>query len=150
VVFTLGNTAVDFAKEYYAATSIVEIGNFVYDASARLQKHTFSKVVFITSVAKMTKVAQGFKNTHNKFGSIDFTEVRLWIEKELHYSLEDEEFLTLKGVLQTLPKEYHNDFVKFITQKSAEQFKKWFLELGVATQEIEIITLPQKVKVLMQ
>ena len=149
VVFTLGNTAVDFAKEHYDETSIVEIGNFVYDASARLTKHRFKKVVFITSVAKMTKVAQGFKNTHNKFGSIDFTEVRLWIEKELHYNLADEEFLTLKGVLQTLPKEYHKDFVKFITYKSAEQFRRWFLELGVETQEIEIITLPQKIKVLL-
>ncbi len=150
VVFTLGNTAVDFAKEYYDATSIVEIGNFVYDASARLKKHRFKKVVFITSVAKMTKVAQGFKNTHNKFGSIDFTEVRLWIEKELCFSLEDEEFLTLKGVLQTLPKEYHENFVKFITQKSAEQFKRWLFELEVEVEEIEIVTLPQKIKVLIR
>jgi cobalt-precorrin-5B (C1)-methyltransferase len=150
IIFTLGNTAVDFAKEYYDETSIVEIGNFVYDASARLQKHRFKKVVFITSVAKMTKVAQGFKNTHNKFGTIDFTEVRSWIEHELHYTLCDEEFLTLKGVLQTLPKEYHKDFVAFITQKSAEQFKQWFLELKIEIKEIEIITLPQKIRVLLQ
>ena len=147
IVFTLGNTAVDYAKEYYDETSIVEIGNFVYDASARLKKHRFERVIFITSVAKMTKVAQGFKNTHNKFGTIDFAEVRVWIEDELHYSLEDEEFLTLKAVLQTLPQKYHDDFVGLITKKSAQQFLAWLESLEVATQEIEVITLPQKKRV---
>ncbi len=146
VVFTLGNTAVDFAKEHYNETSIVEIGNFVYDASARLKKHSFEKMVFITSVAKMTKVAQGFKNTHNKFGTIDFNEVREWIEKELCYSLEDEEFLTLKGVLQSLPKEYHQKFLAFITHRSAKRFQVWFEELGVGVRSIELITLPNKIK----
>ena len=146
VVFTLGNSAVDFAKESYEETSIVEIGNFVYDASQRLQKHSFKKLLFITSVAKMTKVAQGFKNTHNKFGSIDFSEVREWIEDELQLPLSSEEFLTLKGVLQTLPKESHEQFVKLLTKKAALMLKKWLEELNIQTQELEIITLPNNIK----
>jgi cobalt-precorrin-5B (C1)-methyltransferase len=146
VVFTLGNTAVDFAKEHYNETSIVEIGNFIYDASERLNNHNFKRLVFITSVAKMTKVAQGFKNTHNKFGTIDFDEVREWIQNGLDFDLGTEEFVTLKGVLQTLPKEYHNRFVQLMTQKSVEQFRRWFLKLDVGVQEIELITLPQKIR----
>jgi len=146
IVFTLGNTAVDFAKEHYLETSIVEIGNFVYDASERLQKHRFKKVVFITSIAKMTKVAQGFKNTHNKFGTIDFTEVREWIKDELEYHLPDEEFVTLKAVLQSLPQEYHDKFVAYITHKSALQFKEWFLDLDVETKRVEIVSLPKSIK----
>ena len=146
VVFTLGNTAVDFAKEHYDETSIVEIGNFVYDASARLKKHSFKKVVFITSVAKMTKVAQGFKNTHNKFGTIDFNEVKNWIQNDLGFDLGEEEFVTLKGVLETLPKEYHDDFVQLMTKKSVEQFHLWLVELGVEVDEIELITLAQKMQ----
>jgi len=145
VVFTLGNTALDYAKEHYHETSIVEIGNFVYDASARLKKHNFQKLVFVTSVAKMTKVAQGFKNTHNKFGTIDFTELREWIEEALHFSLGDEEFVTLKGVLQSLPKEYHEPFLRFVTKRSAYVFEEWLRELEVEVRSVELVTLPNKI-----
>jgi len=146
IVFTLGNTAVDFAKELYDATSIIEIGNFIYDASAKLKKHKFKKMVFITSVAKMTKVAQGFKNTHNRFGTIDFDVVREWIEDELKFTLRDEEYLTLKALLQTLPEEYHMPFVRFLTKKSTLVFQKYFKELGIYTKKVELITLPNKIK----
>ena len=146
VVFTLGNTAVDFAREYYSETSVVEIGNFIYDASAKLQNHQFKKVVFITSIAKMTKLAQGFKNTHNKFGTIDFTEVREWIEEEFKYRIQEENFVTLKGVLLSLPQEYHEAFTRLITHKSALKFKEWFLDLGVETKIVEIITLPKSIR----
>ncbi len=142
IVFTLGNSAVDYAKEIYDEVSIVEIGNFVYDASAILQKHNFEKMVFITSVAKMTKVAQGFKNTHNKFGTIDFKEVRRWLQKGLNIDLIDEEFLTLKAILEELHPHEKERFVEFLTQKAAEQLKKWFVKLQLNTKDIKLITLP--------
>ncbi|MEO1937170.1 MAG: cobalt-precorrin-5B (C(1))-methyltransferase CbiD [Sulfurimonas sp.] len=145
IVFTLGNTAVDFAKEHYDEVSIIEIGNFVYDATARLKKHHFKKLLFITSVAKMTKVAQGFKNTHNRYGTIDFEKVKKWLREELSVELEDEEFVTLKGVLQSLPKEYHQDFVELLTQKAAKQLKEWLRELGVEIESVEVVTLPYKI-----
>ena len=141
IVFTLGNTAHDYAKNLYDATNIVEIGNFVYDASEKLKKHSFKKVIFITSVAKMCKVAQGFKNTHNRFGTIDFLVVREWLENELRLRLPDEEFLTLKAVLQTLNDKENNAFVKLIGAKSALMFKKWFDELDIDTKELEIATI---------
>lgn len=144
IVFTLGNSAVDFAKEFYDETSIVEIGNFVYDALAKLHKHHFKKIVFITSVAKMTKVAQGFKNTHNRFGSIDFDEVKQWLVDELDLSL-DGEFLTLKGVLEALETEQQNRFVKQVSKKSALVLDKWCNQLGVIVDSIEVITLPQQI-----
>jgi len=145
IVFTLGNTAVDFAKEHYDEVSIVEIGNFVYDAMARLKKHHFKKLLFITSVAKMTKVAQGFKNTHNKYGTIDFEEVKKWLCEELDVALGDEEFVTLKGVLQSLSEEYHQGFVELIVTKSVIQMEKWYNELGLKINDIEAIVLPYKI-----
>ena len=148
IVFTLGNTAVDFAKEHYEATSIVEIGNFVYDAMARLKKHHFKKLLFITSVAKMTKVAQGFKNTHNKYGTIDFDEVKKWLREELGVELGNEEFVTLKGVLQSLPQEVHPAFVELLTQKAARRLQEWSRELGVDIESVEVVTLPQKISFL--
>ena len=146
IVFTLGNTAVDFAKEHYDEVSIVEIGNFVYDAMARLKKYRFKKLLFITSVAKMTKVAQGFKNTHNKYGTIDFNQVKKWLREELGVELADEEFVTLKGVLQSLPKEYHQAFVELLTQKALTQLEVWLKELAVDLSCVEVVTLPKKIR----
>jgi len=146
IIFTLGNSAHDYAKRYYDESSIIEIGNFVYDALERLGKHSVKKVIFITSVAKMCKVAQGFKNTHNRYGSIDFDEVRLWLKSELHYDLGEEEFVTLKGVLQTLPNEYEEPFVKLLGYKSAQKLQEWFIELGLDVREVETITLPNEIK----
>ncbi|WP_418640892.1 cobalt-precorrin-5B (C(1))-methyltransferase CbiD [Sulfurimonas sp. ST-27] len=146
IIFTLGNSAHDFAKKYYNESSIIEIGNFVYDASSRLKKHRIKKLIFITSVAKMCKVAQGFKNTHNKYGSIDFDEVKIWLNSELNFELGNEEFVTLKGVLQTLPDEYKEPFIKLLGYKSALRLKEWFLELGLHVHEVETITLPNEIK----
>ena len=146
IVFTLGNSAVDFAKELYDEVSIVEIGNFVYDASKRLQKHNFKKMVFVTSVAKMTKVAQGFKNTHNRFGTIDFSKVKECLKNELNIELIDEEFLTLKAVLAELDTQEKKAFVELLSKKAVEQLKEWFAELELQTKHLEVITLPSGLK----
>ncbi|MBA1438336.1 MAG: cobalt-precorrin-5B (C(1))-methyltransferase [Epsilonproteobacteria bacterium] len=146
IIFTLGNTAHDYAKEHYEATSIVEIGNFVYEALKHLQKHQIKKVVFITSIAKMCKVAQGFKNTHNKYGTIDFALVKDWLFLELGYKLEDEEFSTLKGVLETIPDRYRKEFVKLLGYKAAKQLQKWCDTMALDVAQVETITLPQKIK----
>lgn len=141
IVFTLGNTALDYAKDLYNETNIVEIGNFVYDASEKLKKHSFKKVIFVTSVAKMCKVAQGFKNTHNKFGTIDFNLVKKWLENDLHFTLPPEEFLTLKAVLQTINEEEVVPFVTLLGEKSTLMFKRYFSELKINTKELEIVTI---------
>ena len=141
IVFTLGNSAYDYAKNLYSETNIVEIGNFVYDATERLKKHSFKRMLFITSVAKMCKVAQGFKNTHNRFGTIDFEVVREWLKSELDFTLADEEFLTLKALLETLQEEESQAFVKLLGRKSAMMFRRWFEELQVDTKRVEIVTI---------
>jgi cobalt-precorrin-5B (C1)-methyltransferase len=89
-------------------------------------------------------VAQGFKNTHNKFGTIDFDEVREWLEKELGFEPPCEEFSTLKAVLQTIKEEEVEPFVKLLGQKSSLMFAKWFRELKIDTKELEILTIHEK------
>jgi len=144
IVFTLGNSAHDYAKKHYNETSIVEIGNFVYDALEKLKKYHFKKIVFITSVAKMAKVAQGAKNTHNRFGGIDFDEVKKWLDEGLDVTLEGE-FVTLKGVLEVL--EHKEDFVKIISNKALVQLQSWSKEIDIRYDTIDVITLPYKIKV---
>jgi len=146
LVLTLGNSAVDEAKESYDDVSIVEIGNFIYDTLARMKKHRFKKLLFITSVAKMTKVAQGFKNTHNRYGTIDFDEIKCWIKDEFGVDFKEDEFVTLKGVLQTLDDKYHKEFITNITNKALLRIQKWMVELDMKVDEIEVLTLPRKIK----
>jgi len=144
IVFTLGNTAFDYAKEIYKEISIVEIGNFIYDATKCLKNHAFKKIVFITSVAKMCKVAQGFKNTHNKFGTIDFSEVQQWIQEELNISLEDEEYLTLKALLQNLKDDDRKEFIELLGYKASKIFQSYIQEIDLSINNIKIVTLDDK------
>jgi len=146
LVLTLGNSAVDEAKESYNDISIVEIGNFVYDALTKMKKHRFKKLLFITSVAKMTKVAQGFKNTHNRYGTIDFDEIKCWIKDEFGVDFKEDEVVTLKGVLQILDDKYHKEFITNITNKALLRLQKWMIELDMKVDEIEVLTLPRKIK----
>ncbi|MBL0707659.1 MAG: cobalt-precorrin-5B (C(1))-methyltransferase [Sulfurimonas sp.] len=141
IVFTLGNTAHDYANAHYDEEQVVEIGNFIYDSSKMLKNTKFKKVVFITSVAKMCKIAQGCKNTHNRFGGIDFDEVFSWLNDELDIDLQNQEFVTLKAVLQKLTDEQTKLFTSLLGYKSAKSFKKWFLELDIDIKQLNIITL---------
>ena len=141
IVFTLGNTAHDYANKHYDNTLVVEIGNFIYDASQRLSGTNFKKMVFISSVAKMCKIAQECKNTHNRFGGINFDEVKFWLKEELDFDLGEDDYLTLKAVLQKLSPAQVKLFSSFLGYKAGKSFKRWFLELGIAINNIEIITL---------
>ena len=142
IIFTLGNTAYDYAKKHFHESSIIEVGNFVYDALALLKPYPFKKLIFITASAKMTKVAQGFKNTHNRYGSIDFKKIKYALNIKVGIDLKDEEFLTLKAVLETLNKKQKKLFVEFITQEAALQLQKWVMALKLPLHQIETITLP--------
>jgi len=122
VVFTLGNSAYDYAKQYYNEQNIIEIGNFVYESLQLLFNTNIKKILFIASVAKMTKVAQGCKNTHNRFGGIDFKEVNKWL-KSINISPQEE--VTLKGVLENLSDNEVERFLELLHKKSSKQLKLW-------------------------
>ncbi len=142
IIFTLGNTAHDYANNNYDKNIVVEIGNFIYDASKKLNGTNIKKIIFITSVAKMCKVAQKCKNTHNRFGGIDFNEVKFWLKKELDFDFDvSNEYLTLKAILQKLSTKQTQLFISFLGYKAGDSFKRWFLELDIDIKEIEIITI---------
>ena len=122
VIFTLGNSAFDYAKKYYNQQNIIEVGNFVYESLQLLKDRKFQKVIFITGVAKMTKVAQGCKNTHNRFGGIDFDEVNIWLES-LNISHQQE--ITLKALLENLTQEERDRFLSLLKDKSTKQLYRW-------------------------
>jgi cobalt-precorrin-5B (C1)-methyltransferase len=127
LVFTLGNSALKYAKQKYEDEQIIEIGNFVYDSLKIAKSLHVKSVLFICGIGKMTKVTQGFKNTHNRFGVIDFKLLKNKIKATLNVEVDTEKTLTVKGIVGQL--EELNLLDKFYTmiEKSADkQLKLWY------------------------
>ncbi|WP_419767071.1 cobalt-precorrin-5B (C(1))-methyltransferase CbiD [Arcobacter sp.] len=124
--FTLGNSALEVAKKYSNEEAIIEIGNFVFDSIEIAVKEGAKEVIFLCGIGKMTKVYQGFKNTHNRFGVIDFELLQKDIEEKLGFKVDIQSTLTVKGISQELEKYgLLVEFYKMITKKANEQIKHW-------------------------
>ena len=138
--FTLGNSAFNVAKKHSSEEAIIEIGNFVYDAIKIATDLGVQEVVFLCGIGKMTKVYQGFKNTHNRFGVIDFKQLQYDIEDELGVRVDIESTLTVKGITEELEKKgVLKEFYKMITLKANKQIKLWH-----KTSNVKTIILEQK------
>ena len=132
IIFTLGNIALKVANEYINSLDenkqnefyIIEIGNFIYDSiSLALNKEIYNIELYI-GIAKSVKVALGFKNTHNRFGSIDMSVVALWGD----YDIKD--CITIKALRDKI--EDKNSFDNIVIEKTKDQLKDWFdKEIGL-------------------
>ena len=119
IIFTLGNTAYKKVKEMNSNSYIIEIGNFIYDGIKLAVDIKFKYIELWLGIGKTVKIAQGFKNTHNRFGGIDFTKVQKWVNIAI------KECLTIKGVRELLG-EKSERFDNMAKEKTKEQLKKWF------------------------
>mgnify|MGYP000455747645 CR=1 FL=1 len=95
----------------------------------------------ITEDGKVIKILyQGFKNTHNRFGVIDFEKLKNDIKNELNYEVDIESTKTVKGISEELQKiGLVEDLYKMIEKKANEQIKNWF-----PTLDVEAIILEEK------
>ncbi|MEA2099412.1 MAG: cobalt-precorrin-5B (C(1))-methyltransferase [Campylobacterota bacterium] len=124
--FTLGNSSYQKALKSASEVSsspnsayIIEIGNFIFDGISLAVSKKFKNIVLWIGVAKSVKIAQGCKNTHNRFGSIDFKDVGSWIDKDL------EDCITIKGLRESLGDDVY-EFDKIVLKKTKEQLYRWF------------------------
>ena len=122
-VLTLGNSSLKEALKSYQKEQIVEIGNFVYEAIKEALKRDLEVVLYI-GVAKAVKVAQGLKNTHNRFGSIDFKELQSWVKEDI------KDAITIKRVLELTDAKAFKKQVKKIAK---DMIKEWF------NKDIEVV-----------
>ena len=137
VVLTLGNSSLKMAEAKFHQTQIVEIGNFIYDSLSLAQALGVKKVTLIVGIAKALKIAQGFKNTHNRFGSIDFKALEKLLQTHLKISIDTNSTKTLKGVLAQLKKQgLEGRAREIISQSCQSRLQSWFGNL-----EIELITI---------
>ena len=152
-VFTVGNSSLKFAEVFYYLDKecFLETGNFIYDSLAIIKAFDFKKVVFIANIGKLTKIAQGKKNTNNKFGYIDFSLLRLWLKEKAFpepiTALAEE--ITTVGALEDFIKaefpDYIEKFYDLITDKALETLKNWSFELNLKNMEIEVILTDGKI-----
>ena len=138
VILTLGNSSFAYAKEYYDEMQIVEIGNFVYDALKIVEDLGFESAIFVCGIGKATKVMQGCKNTHNRFGSINFDTLKNDIRDELGIFVDIEVTKTVKGVsLQLEELGLVNEFYEMIQQKTEEKMTVWFENLNIEVKVLK-------------
>lgn len=122
IVLTLGESAFKMAQQKYKKEQIVEIGNFIYDSIDYINsKKSIKKITFITAIAKMTKVAQGFKNTHNRYGFINFIELK----NRYKLDIEIANISTLKAILNQLSTQKQNELKSKITLDSKNILENW-------------------------
>jgi cobalt-precorrin-5B (C1)-methyltransferase len=138
LIFTIGNTTFSTAKERYDEGQIVEVANFVYDSIEISTNLNVKKVVFVCGIGKMTKVYQGFKNTHNRFGSIDFVQLKADIKNEIGYDVDIESTKTVKGLSIELESVgLSEELYTMIAKKANEQIKVWFPTSNVEARILE-------------
>jgi len=138
LIFTIGNTTFSTAKERYDEAQIVEVANFVYDSIEVSTNLDVKKVVFVCGIGKMTKVYQGFKNTHNRFGSIDFVKLKDDIKNEIGYDVDIESTKTVKGLSIELESVgLVEELYTMIAKKANEQIKEWFPTSNVEARILE-------------
>jgi len=123
ILFTLGNTALKKANEYINTKVkkefyIIEIGNFIYDSISLAHSKSIYNIELWLGIAKSVKVALGFKNTHNRFGSIDLNEVGQWGDFDI------KDCITIKALRDKL--EDKNNFDNIVIEKTKDQLKNWF------------------------
>ena len=131
-VLTLGNASLAYAKERFEAVQIVEVGNFVYDALGIVAQSGVKQAMFVCGIGKGVKVMQGHRNTHNRFGSIDFTVLCEQIEKKWGLQFNSENFRTVKGLLTELG-EYEEAFYPYVEIRATEVMRGWFPDLEMTT-----------------
>lgn len=135
IVFTIGNSSYTKAKRVYDETDIIEIGNFVYDSFKIAKDENIKDFILIAGIGKITKIALGFKNTHNRFGSIDFDEIQKWVGSDF------EDIVTVKGLCEKLGNR-SKYFYHTAGKRAKEQIKKWFKESKISINISEIFSCP--------
>lgn len=134
---TLGNSAFESLIKRYPKESIIEIGNFVYDAIEIARSLGVEEILFVTAIGKMTKVAQGCKNTHNRFGEIDFCALQREIKMRLCVEVDMRSTKSVRGILEELRERgKERDFYKMIKNRATNELKSWFPKL-----QIEVLIL---------
>ncbi len=126
VALTIGNTSLAVAKESFEAMQIVEIGNFVYEALSIARDAGLRRAEILCGIGKATKIAQGKRNTHNRFGGIDLEALVVRLTPEIGRRLETDTVRTVKGLVAQLNTEdERKNMHETIRMDAIRETNKW-------------------------
>ena len=125
IIFTIGSSSKERALKEFDETQIVEIGNFVYDSIKLATNKNFDKVILFCGMGKALKIAQGFKNTHNRYGSIDLQRLKSEFKNEMGIELDIDNTKTVKGVYDRLDNTQKDILISWIKSKALNVMKEW-------------------------
>lgn len=160
LILTMGNSALNYAKEYLVnqENCCIEIANFAYDTIKLLSGRTIKSISVVANIAKLTKIAQRYMNTHNTYGNIDFLKIEQWLEEADMPSVIRSQcckVLTMsnleKFILLNHP-DLLNTFYEIIANKALIVLKEWATELNSPDLVISVImtdgnTLKTKIEI---
>ena len=136
ICFALGNHSVSFALSSGLANreSLIETGNFVYEALLLLVGQKIHELTFVAGTGKMARVALGYRNTHSHLGDVSpldlFAGTRF--EKEVDLSLAST-FRSLEEMLLEKDVFFHESAMLYLVDRATESFASWiapYLEGG--------------------
>ena len=136
VVLTIGESSKKEALKSHGEDITVEIGNFVFDALRRVENFSFKRVILYCGIAKALKIAQGFENTHNRYGFADLEEVESLL-RGWGYTALPKESVTLRGIYDSLPREYARRLERYIEERAVRRLRRNFTTLDI---ELDIVT----------
>jgi len=130
IALTIGSSSKEKALKEYNEIAVIEIGNFVKESLTIASKIGFERVRLYCGLGKAVKIAQGFENTHNRFGSIDFEKLRRDYLNYAKVTLDIDEVKTVKGVYDRLDSKEQIRFREFVKDRATQYLKRWY-KIGV-------------------
>ena len=125
IIFTIGSNSKERALKEFDETQIIEIGNFVYDSIKLATNREFRRLILFCGMGKALKIAQGFKNTHNRYGSIDLQRLKREFEDDMGIELNIDNTKTVKGVYDRLDDTQKDIFISWIRLKALDIMRVW-------------------------
>lgn len=146
VILTIGNSSLKYAKENFQSKDdiIIEIGNFIFDSFKLIKNHNFEEIILISTIGKLTKIAQNCKNTNNKYGEINFHIIEKWLseenfpEKICIFASKTNTISTLEEHLSSIDEDLVKKFQITILKKAQTSINLWLEELGFRKSNIKI------------
>lgn len=147
VYFVLGNKALSLVKEKWQVkeVAVIESGNYVWESIMMLNNTNIKEVVFLTGIAKMARVALGYKNTHSQCGILSTNELLQWCKEHTpQIKLDGNEINSVRDLNQKLFQEHEalsSVLSKIILQKAWKNIATWWKKTCQNNLDIELVLL---------
>jgi len=145
IIFTMGNSSLKFAHKYYNVDEecFIEIGNFVFEALKLIRQYNFTKLIIVANIGKLTKIAQGQKNTNNRYGSIDFEMLKTYLDDnfpdvETSFVESANSVAEIEEFIQVQYSDLLDKFYEILLNKALNNVNVWIKELNIQNLNVEI------------